>query len=463
MRKILLVVIFVISLFAVNSMTAKWMAGSDTAIMSAGSDTASTRNVRIVSVEEVDTTKVTDLLITRDDEECDTTQVTDLLIIWDDDYDEATEQGSGADDRVYTVAMLDEKPEFPGGQEAMYRWLADHISYPEEASRAGAQGRVVLEFTINKTGDICDIRILRSRHPALDAEAVRLVRSMPRWKPGRKNGEPVIVTYTLPINFKLAPETQDNTSTSNSSNALFSEKDLKDAAMFREYGQKSLAAGDNSTAIKYFEESFRIVPTQSELITICDSICGLDRELREQVFDRAADALLSFMDSHVEGDLHNVYLSAVMVFEKLGRLRPSDISVHGQLQFFYYSACDPEKAVKQAQYIYNHFPSINPQQLLGVVWVDVFCRFYLKDYQGIVNIALPRVDICFEQAGADFEQCSQIIQSMIYSYAKLGKDKEARKLMKRIQSEWPDVYTSIYESFNSIPEMRGMLEGVPKP
>ncbi|MCM1032351.1 MAG: TonB family protein [Odoribacter sp.] len=104
-------------------------------------------------------------------------------------------------EKVYSISMVDQKPEFPGGTAAMYRWISDNINYPAQASEEGVQGRVVVSFTITKSGEITDVSVERGRHPALDAEAVRLVRSMPRWQPGRNNGNPVDVTYTLPITF----------------------------------------------------------------------------------------------------------------------------------------------------------------------------------------------------------------------------------------------------------------------
>ncbi len=106
-------------------------------------------------------------------------------------------------EKVYTMAMVEQKPEFPGGDAAMYKWLGDHISYPAQASEEGVQGRVVVEFDVSKTGAIENARIVRGRHPALDKEALRLVKSMPNWQPGRNNGQPVKVTFTLPITFKL--------------------------------------------------------------------------------------------------------------------------------------------------------------------------------------------------------------------------------------------------------------------
>ncbi len=106
-------------------------------------------------------------------------------------------------EKTYTMAMVEQKPEFPGGEAAMYKWLGDHISYPAQASEEGVQGRVVVQFDISKTGTIENVKVVRGRHPALDKEATRLVKAMPKWQPGRNNGQPVKVTYTLPVTFKL--------------------------------------------------------------------------------------------------------------------------------------------------------------------------------------------------------------------------------------------------------------------
>ena len=107
------------------------------------------------------------------------------------------------EEKVYTMAMVEQKPQFPGGEAAMYKWLGDNISYPAQASEEGVDGRVIVQFDVSKTGKIENVRIVRGRHPALDREATRLVKSMPDWQPGRNNGQPVKVTYTLPVTFKL--------------------------------------------------------------------------------------------------------------------------------------------------------------------------------------------------------------------------------------------------------------------
>lgn len=107
------------------------------------------------------------------------------------------------EEKVYNIAMVEQKPEFVGGEAAMYKWLGDHINYPAAAAEEGVSGRVVVEFEVSKTGSIEKVRVIRGRHPALDKEALRVVKSMPKWNPGRNNGQPVKVTYTLPVTFRL--------------------------------------------------------------------------------------------------------------------------------------------------------------------------------------------------------------------------------------------------------------------
>lgn len=102
-----------------------------------------------------------------------------------------------------SIAMVEQKPEFPGGEAAMYKWLGENIVYPAAASEEGVQGRVVVEFVVGKDGSITNVRVVRPRHPALDKEALRVVKAMPKWMPGRNNGQPVKVTYTLPVTFRL--------------------------------------------------------------------------------------------------------------------------------------------------------------------------------------------------------------------------------------------------------------------
>lgn len=108
------------------------------------------------------------------------------------------------DEGPVSMAMVEQKPSFPGGDAAMYKWLSDNIIYPAAASEEGVQGKVTVQFIVEKDGSISHVQVVRGKHPALDAEAKRVISKMPRWTPGRNNGQPVRVTYHLPVQFKLA-------------------------------------------------------------------------------------------------------------------------------------------------------------------------------------------------------------------------------------------------------------------
>ena len=100
--------------------------------------------------------------------------------------------------------VVESMPEFPGGQQALFKYLSENVKYPVIAQENGIQGRVICQFVVNKDGSIVDVEVVRSGGDAsLDKEAVRVIKTMPKWKPGKQRGKPVRVKYTVPVNFKL--------------------------------------------------------------------------------------------------------------------------------------------------------------------------------------------------------------------------------------------------------------------
>ena len=99
--------------------------------------------------------------------------------------------------------VVEEMPQFPGGQAALLEYLAKNIKYPVVAEENGVQGRVIVTFVVERDGSITDVRVVKSVDPSLDKEAARVVSSMPRWKPGKQRGKAVRVKYTLPVTFRL--------------------------------------------------------------------------------------------------------------------------------------------------------------------------------------------------------------------------------------------------------------------
>ncbi|MCD7937041.1 MAG: energy transducer TonB, partial [Tannerellaceae bacterium] len=102
---------------------------------------------------------------------------------------------------IFTV--VEEMPEFPGGDAEMLKFVSRNIRYPVIAQENGIQGRVVCTFTVNQDGSVVDAEVLRGIDPSLDKEALRVIGTMPKWKPGKQRGKAVRVRYTLPVVFRL--------------------------------------------------------------------------------------------------------------------------------------------------------------------------------------------------------------------------------------------------------------------
>ncbi|MBN1924937.1 MAG: TonB family protein [Prolixibacteraceae bacterium] len=111
------------------------------------------------------------------------------------------DEGDEADAEVFVI--VEDMPEFPGGELALRKWIANNIKYPVIAAENGIQGKVYVQFVVDRDGSVSNARIARGVDPSLDQEALRVVNNLPKWKPGMQRGKPVRVSYTVPINFQL--------------------------------------------------------------------------------------------------------------------------------------------------------------------------------------------------------------------------------------------------------------------
>ena len=122
-----------------------------------------------------------------------------------------TENPTTSEDQLPPFVMVEQMPQFSGGESAMMQYIGTNLKYPESAAKENIEGRVVLRFVVTKTGDIKDVSVIRSLDSRCDEEAMRVVRAMPKWTPGKQGGKDVDVYYTLPVLYKLQKDTPKTT------------------------------------------------------------------------------------------------------------------------------------------------------------------------------------------------------------------------------------------------------------
>ncbi len=105
--------------------------------------------------------------------------------------------------------VIDEMPEYPGGVNALQKYISKHMSYPKDAQIKGIEGRVFVSFVVNKNGNVVNAHLVKKFNSSLDKEALRVVKSLPKWKPGRQNGKLTNIAYTVPVNFLLANQVEE--------------------------------------------------------------------------------------------------------------------------------------------------------------------------------------------------------------------------------------------------------------
>lgn len=130
-----------------------------------------------------------------EDTEIDEETEIEIIDIGSDEEEEA--------DDAEVFMVVEKMPEFPGGTAALMKYLSENVKYPAIAQEHGIQGRVYVSFVVGKDGSIRDVQVGRSVDPALDNEAIRVVKAMPKWNPGQQRGKAVNVKYMLPVNFVL--------------------------------------------------------------------------------------------------------------------------------------------------------------------------------------------------------------------------------------------------------------------
>ena len=149
--------------------------------------------------------------------------------------------------------VVEDRPQFPGGDAELMKFLQQNIKYPKEAQEQGKQGRVIVQFVVNKDGSICEDTIIRSVDPQLDAEAIRVIRSMPNWTPGKQKGEPVRVRFTIPVTFRLQGGTATETAEPKKAEAVPTTGD----ELFKVVEERPQFPGGDAELMKFLQQNVK--------------------------------------------------------------------------------------------------------------------------------------------------------------------------------------------------------------
>jgi len=160
---------------------------------------------------------------------------------------------SQASDTTQIFVIVDQHPEFPGGSQAMMDFISQNIRYPEKAKVEGVYGRVTVSFVVEKDGSTSNVEVIRGVDPELDKEALRLVRSMPKWMPGKKQGQDVRVRFTLPVQFRLPDQTPPAGQNTNSS----TQSKVSDPDVFVVVEQHPEFPGGTQAMMEYIKQNIR--------------------------------------------------------------------------------------------------------------------------------------------------------------------------------------------------------------
>lgn len=335
-------------------------------------------------------------------------KVTELMIV---------EDSKTSDNTIFFTP--EKQPEFPGGINGLMQFLSENIKYPTECAENNIQGKVLVKFTVFKDGKIGNIEVVRPVHPLLDAEAVRVVRLLPNWTPGELNGQPVNVWYNLPINFKLQGD----------------DPRIAESDKFVALGDEAMAANNPDHAFAYYKEAFDILPSRANLIDKCDSLISDNSEKQEAFYKWAVSRLIR--EAQLNWDGAEPYITQMVnLQEKLVERNPGDADMLSAMQFLYFQADNLDKVKATAQKLYPLIPASEIQMLADAIQLDAEARYATQDFNGVIALVEPKVDILLTQP-ADTAQFGPFFE-LIDSFLKLNKTKDAKKLLSRLKTTYPN-------------------------
>lgn len=330
---------------------------------------------------------------------------------------------------VYEAVDDSDMPHFPGGNEAMYAFLSSNLNYPSEALENEIQGRVVIKFVVKADGSIGTTEIVKSVHPALDAEAERLVRLMPKWTPGKYDGKPANVWFSIPVIFKLQGDTP--------SVPALSERDQADFDNFMRLGDEALSSGNTNHAYQYFKECFNIKPWEFSLIDKIDSLLDSNQSLNLEFLRWASGRVMQEFESNPQNTTID---NLIALQNKILDITPNDPRVLYALEYFYFISRDYNNTFIIAEKIYPLVEHSNP--ILYADAMELCANALLNEggLDGVIALIEPSLSILKQQ-----HESLAVFYMLAEARMLRGEEDEAKEIYLWMKNTAPDKFNELLE------------------
>ena len=352
----------------------------------------------------------------------------EILIVNEEEVDSSSS-------RIYET--VEEPGEFPGGQAALNKWLSYNIRYPEIAQQNGIQGRVVIRFVVEKDGTISNVECLKGVDPSLDGEAMRIVKIMPKWIPGKINGMPVRSNFTLPVTFRL----QDDNKKTPGFNDLYN---IEEAKQFEKYGDEEAAKGNIRNAVAYYKEAFDINPIDFKPIEKSEELLKGNPEELMALYKNVCEKLQWENTKHPDWEdivrLNRFLFPATRYNEKLVALDPTNFNLNTSLMYSYLYVFEYTKAIDVAQKLYpelkknKELTENDKAMFLGMYSIALMSK---NEWKTIIKQISPYTKLLTD-SGIPLGALG--ICALAKAYEAEGKQKEADPLIRWVEENNPELY-----------------------
>ena len=382
---------------------------------------------------------------TMDSDSLNTEQVTEIVFVKDDP--DTLSDG----ENVYEAVDAEDIPQFPGGTKALYTFIGNNIKYPAEAAEAGVQGRVILRFIVKADGSIGKTEVVKSVHPALDAEAERIVKLMPKWTPGKSNGVPVNVWFTLPVSFKLQGDVPDT--------PTLSERDQTDFDYLLSLGNQALSEGNTNHAYQYYKECFNIKPWDFSLIDKIDTVLADQSEVKDQFHNWAVARMYKEVENGTDYDEYIPHI--VSLQEQLVVNHPDDLYTLWIMQDAYFLSEAYDDIILLSDRIYPLIPDDQIVLLANVLTKHVYALSHKQKEEEIINLIEPNLDKLLSQPEASANTLPII--ALLDAYFKSDNKKGTKQLLQKFKEAYPSIYAEEIDYINQdAPELKSFIENALK-